>query len=226
MKKLSLILALLLLACTLSFTSCNKNLYDPDYVYDGEALVGKWREENYKDEFYKVYEFDGDGKVSYKYFVYGIENDSATETAEYYVTDKNKITTLNEKGDFFDNYFSVNSDGRLVISNGKDDVLILVKYDLTYNENADEITGEWVCTDEGIGWRLTLNGDGTGTNELTSYPAISVKYSVKEGTLYMFPDKSSLQFISTNVMSVKYNKEGNVLKLTVDDGSIRTFEKE
>lgn len=224
MKKFSLVLIPILLLTVLSFTSCKKNIYDPDYVYDGVALVGKWREDNYEDKFYKVYEFGADGKASYKCFIYGMEDEMYTVNTDYRVTDNNKIVMSNDEGIFAENYFSVNSDGKLVISDGKNDISVLVRYDLTYNDDIDVITGEWICTDEGIDWILILNGDGTAVNKMSGV-SVKMKYSVKDGTLYMIPDEIFVEFTSEQMMSVKYNKEGNVLKLTVDDGSIRTFEK-
>ena len=224
MKKISFILIPILLLSVLSFTSCKKNIYNPDYVYDGVALVGKWREDNYEDKFYKVYEFGSDGKASCKCFIYGMEDEMYAVSTDYRVTDNNKIIMINDEGTFSENYFSVNSDGRLVISDGKNDVSVLVKYDLTYNDDIDAITYKWICIDEGIDWNLTLNGDGTAVNEISGVP-VKMKYSVKDGTLYMIPDEIFVEFSSEQMMSVKYNMEGNVLKLTVDDGSVRTFER-
>ncbi|MGM9645837.1 MAG: hypothetical protein ACI3XS_04020 [Eubacteriales bacterium] len=221
MKKFSLILVLLLLICALSFTSCSKNLYDPDYIYDGESLVGKWREENYNDEAYYIYEFDSEGKATYKYFVYGIEYQVCVIN-DYHVTENNKITISNDHGEFSENYFSINSDGKLIISDGNDDVNVLVKYDLTYNINTDELTGEWIRTDEDADQSFVFNGDGTMVFKNLGESA-ELKYSVKDNTLYMMPDGCA--FISDNVMKTKYNKEGNVLKLIADDGSVRTFKK-
>lgn len=221
MKKLSLILALLLLACTLSFTSCNKNLYDPDYVYDGESLVGKWREESHSDEGYCTYEFDSDGNEIYRCFIYGMECKVCVN--DYRVRENNKIIISNENGEFSENYFSINSDGKLIISDGKNDLFVLVKYDLTYNINIDELTGEWIRTDEDVDQSFVFNGDGTMVFKNLGESA-ELKYSVKDNTLYMMP--VGCAFIPDNVMKTRYNKEGNVLKLIADDGSIRTFEKE
>lgn len=223
MKKISFVLVCLLLLCIFPLTSCNK--YDSKYVYDGTSLIGKWREESFDENNYKIYEFGDDGKASYRFYVCGIENKSYSVTLDYKITDNNKITLIGDNY-FFEGFFSI-KDKEAVMSDGKNDISVLEKYDLTYNDTQKDILGSWKCTDDGVVWNVSFSDDGNGENT-TSGGKIKMLYSTKGNELYMIPivDENSPLVTSAQLIRLTFETDGETMKITTVSGSVINLERE
>lgn len=153
MKKLILIAVLVICVCFI--ISCGSE-YNKDYVYDGESLIGKWQETDFDEKYYKIYEFNGDGTVTFSYFTYGISyGDSySSRTQDYRVDGTNTLVLIedfNGKNMESEFDFSINEDGRLVLHADDTDVNILEPYKLGYDDiDKSPVIGKWVDkTDKG-----------------------------------------------------------------------------
>lgn len=150
MKK-TLILIILIL-CTLSLTTlvgCG-GLYDEDYVYDGNSLIGKWVDDELDSNSYDVYEFIDETKVILTTNCRGIELDRLE--GSYTVTDNNQIVI---DSDFGNEYirFSITKDGKLVLmvlddmNRPAEGERVMKKYDLNYNNGENKLLGTWKSLD-------------------------------------------------------------------------------
>lgn len=208
MKRL-IVIVFALLCIVLCVSSCGEDEYDKNYKYDGEALVGKWREAEYKDYQYQVYEFFENGNVTCTEYSFGIE--SGRIDATYYVEGDNTLV-INWKSNQTDrNNFSISKNNVLFITqvaSSSSSQMKLVPYDLTYNESNEVLLGSWASNDD-PNEIFTFNIDYTGN--VSSSDSYDFIYSTKDSYVFM-----CFEFVSgsPHIERMSYKVEGDTLTLT------------
>ena len=96
-----------------SFTKENPPRYNEKYVYDGNSLVGTWREYEFDESFFQIYEFTRDKKVILKSYTYGIFDQELV--GSYETSNTNTITISYSDKEKEQSSFSIDEGGRLVI---------------------------------------------------------------------------------------------------------------
>ena len=164
------------------------SLYDEGYVYEGNGLLGIWREEYYDEYYYQTYFFDNDGNVTLSSYYYGIKE--ASVDGKYSVSDKNLITitynegTNQEKTE--ENRFCILGDGRLVmktLGNNGEVELVMTKDSTRYNKDL-AIFGSWSADINGKKTTYTFNNDYTGQVLDQTGAKDTFVYSTTENNLY------------------------------------------
>lgn len=77
----------------------------------------------------------------------------------------------------------------------------------------EDLTGKWVCTDEGISTTLELFSDGTGTL-IQDEQTYSISWIAENGRLKI---SASLGFLGEYAESAAYELKGDSLTFTSDD---------
>ena len=208
-------ISIFLVILSLSFVliSCgNKSKYDKNYVYDGVSLVGKWQENPQNDEYYQVYEFTSDNKITLSAYSYGILMQQIDAT--YKVEGNNTLAVTWGQDDYVDrNNFSITKDGEIIITQviaSETSEMELVPYNLTWNTDNSKIVGTWASNDysgEIVEFRsdYTLRVKGSGDTYTIDYAT--------NGDVVAFGGEFIENFKEdVNVMT--YEVEGEILTLT------------
>ena len=212
MKKL-LILSLTILFIVLSIVACgeNEDKFDESYEYDGVSLIGKWREREYSDDQYQIYEFTENGQVNCIIYSFGIE--MGRFEASYSVEGKNTLHILwrdNSQKDT--NRFSISKNNVLVLSGvaSYSGEMALVPYDLTYNQSNEAILGSWRSNDS-EDEIFTFNSDYSGYagGNMGGY---SFTYSIKDANVFMAIE--AIDGVKHSVEAMGYTVDGDTLTLT------------
>lgn len=201
------------------------SLYDASYIYDGNDLLGVWREEHYDEYYFQTYNFEANGNVTLTSYYYGIKETSVT--GKYAVSDKNLITIVyNESTDSEkteQNRFSVTKDGSLVMKvlgqNGESE-LVMTRSGTKYNNDLS-IFGKWSAVISGSTLTYTFNSDYTGSFEDSTGAKETFVYSTTEDNLYWIQTityKDTPPIFASELFPYKYSIEGKNLILTVKSG--------
>ncbi|MBO5312330.1 MAG: hypothetical protein J6B29_00045 [Clostridia bacterium] len=227
MKRIIWVLALLVLCIGLS--SCDKSLFDENYVYDGTSLLGKWQSEDKEDGYYYSYEFFDNGKVEWKEYSYGIE--FSVELREYTAQGHEitlKATRYDGTVSTEKNKFTITEDGKLVIVYLDADAMtekesVLVPFENDFNEDADRIFGSWEDRDNpGEIWSFNEDFSGSIADDKNSY---TIYYSVKDKRLYIAYEfvpgvkQSLVQYdmdLDGDTLSLKCKIEGETVKYVLE----------
>jgi len=209
--KIKVIPILMFLLSFVLLTSCND--YDEDYVYNGEALIGKWQETDFDEGFYKTYDFKADGTVICATCIYGMMPEGSV-AAEYRVDGTNTLIlteNINGKKIVTRMKFSINEDNVLVLVDEQNEDVInkLEPYSLKYDE-VSPIKGKWVDKYENNGREQT-----------------DVWWFLDDSECFVFPDARGqigddvYEFINDGeyayMMTVLYSTEKNTLNLCFAD---------
>ena len=204
MKKI-IISVILVLLLPIILVSCND--YDEDYVYDGQALIGKWQELDFDEGFYKVYDFKADGTVTYASCIYGMIPDGYV-TAEYKVEGTNTLVLTEDlygKTVVSRINFSINEKNVLVMFADGEVINKLEPYKLSYDEESP-IKGKWLSvtpTQTDLFWF----GDDS---ECYVFP--DVKGEIGENV-----DDFIINGDFAYVKTILYSTEGNIVNLCFAD---------
>ncbi len=202
---------LLVFSLLLVLVSCgNKSRYDENYVYDGNSLVGTWREGDFDDEFYQIYSFYED-KITLTSYSYGI---MMQEIEASYTVEGNNTLVISWGDGYVDrNNFSITRDSVLVITqvlSSSVDEMELLPYDLKWNTKNSDIVGTWT-SDENPAETFTFREDYTLVveGELDSY---SMPYAIKDNTLALGGE--FIGGFKEEVTVLSYKVQGDSLTLT------------
>ncbi len=212
-----------------SFTKENPPKYNKDYVYDGNSLVGTWREYYYEDKFYQTFEFTSDGKISLKSYTYGIFDQEISGTFETSGTNSITISYGENKET---STFSIDEGGALVLYTLGEmgfEERPLVKYDLKYNENASRLFGTWVSAsneNEEFEFFDSFVGEARNTQDLSVKD--NFRYSLNDNKMYMlyviiFEDAPDIT--SGDVLCFDYTLEGDTLTIFGYDSNSNKIEQ-
>ena len=215
MKKI--ICILLVCVCILGFASCDKSLYDENYVYDGSSLIGKWGEENYDESYYFSYEFFADGTIEHTVYNYGIE---ASVVRGTYTAERNEIlidvVQYDKTTVHYEHKFTITEDGKLVIVYLSDEdqmtekEMILIPFDVDFNDDNSAIVGSWEDkANEGEVWTFANDYTGTVSNGEYTY---KMYYSLNGKKLYMAYE--FVEGVKQSLVEMKYSVDGNTLKIS------------
>ena len=229
MKKTLIFIILIL--CTLSLTTlvgCG-DIYDEDYVYDGNSLIGKWVDDELDSNSYDVYEFIDETKVILTTNCRGIELDKIEGT--YTVTDNNQIVI---DSDFGNEYirFSITKDGRLVLlvlddmNRPAEGERIMKKYDLKYNNGENKLLGTWKSLDdenEKFIFNEDFTGKSVGLNTKGEPAEYKIYYSYTENEINIIIEymigyeemvKTANYKIADNILTMYgEDKDGNKIEI-------------
>lgn len=86
----------------------------------------------------------------------------------------------------------------------------------------EDLTGKWVCSDEGISTTLELFSDGTGTL-IQGEDSYSISWIAENGRLKI---SASLGFLGEYAESASYEQKENELTFTYDDDSVEHYTRE
>lgn len=89
-------------------------------------------------------------------------------------------------------------------------------------KNEEDLTGKWVCADEGNSTILELFSDGTGTliQEDQTY---SISWIAENGRLKI---SASLGFLGEYAEAASYEQKGDKITFTYDDESVEHYSRE
>ena len=106
---------------------------------------------------------------------------------------------------------------KLVVS-----IIMMIAVLLAGCGKSGDLTGKWVCTDEGITTTLELFSDGTGTliQEDQTY---SISWIAENGRLKI---SASLGFLGEYAEAATYEQNGDSLTFTYDDESVEHYKRE
>ncbi len=216
------IIILLTILCLFILASCDScGLYDEDYVYDGNSLIGKWVDEKLDEYAYDVYEFIDNNKVNLTTNCRGISLKTIEGT--YTVEDNNKIVISSVFGKEYIR-FSITDSGKLVLLTLTDlntpveDERVMVKYNLEYNEGENKLIGTWKSKDN-PDEKFVFNEDFTGKSiglsskgEETSY---KIYYSYKGNELNIIIEY--MINLEEMVRTTEFKIENNILTMSGSD---------
>ncbi|MBQ4585742.1 MAG: hypothetical protein IJA82_06005 [Clostridia bacterium] len=203
--------------------------YDEKYVYDGNSLVGSWREYYWEDKFYQIFEFTSDGKINLKSYTYGIFDQELSGTYETSGTNTITITYGDNKET---SNFSIDEGGSLVLYTLGDMGFVerpLVKNDIEYNKNASKIFGTWVSNaneNEEFEFFDTFIGEARNVTNPTLKD--NFRYSLSGNKMYMlyviiFEDTPDIT--SGDVLCFDYSIEGDTLTIFGYDSNSKKIEQ-
>ena len=213
MKRLACVF--LICVCLLAIASCGSK-FDKNYVYDGESLVGKWCDKDYKASGYETYEFFENGKVELTEYYYGIEFKTVSGV---YTVDKNvveiDITGYDGTVAHYEHKFCITDKDELIIIylSEKDQMteeeMTLTRFNNDFNQGNQSLLGVWEDK-ENPGEMWTFNADFTGTisNEQSSY---KMHYSVHDGKIYMAYE--FVDGVKQGLVGFDYKIKNNTLEL-------------
>lgn len=198
--------------------------YNSKYVYDDVSLVGVWREKNFENNTYYVYNFKSNGSVDLSLSVQGME--AIIEKATYRVEDKNTLIVTYEGNDSVINneetLFSISEDKTTLVLKDQN-FLILEKYSSDYNHDND-IFGTW----DGQIASFTFGEDYLGEiNEIGV--GNKILFSTKGNKMYIFIDENLLiegyEFNEKFIIEYEYEIENDTLTLKGSDGKVSTYQR-
>ena len=212
-----------------SFTKENPPRYNEKYVYDGNSLVGTWREYEFDESFFQIYEFTRDKKVILKSYTYGIFDQELV--GSYETSNTNTITISYSDKEKEQSSFSIDEGGRLVIYTLGEmgfEERALVKYDLDYKK-PDSLLGTWVSSSNNKEeFEFFKDYTGVARNTEDSSLLDNFRFALKDNKMYMLyvikvdgmPD-----IVSGGVMCFDYRLEGNTLTIYGNDANGNTIEQ-
>lgn len=214
MKKI--ICVVIVCLCIFSLFGCEKSLYDKNYVYDGNSLLGKWGEKDYDEAYYFSYEFFEDGKIEHIVYNYGIEVSKVTGT---YTAEKNEIfidvVQYDGTNVHYQHKFSMTEKGELVIVYLSDEdqmtekEMVLIPFDVDFNDDNSALVGAWEDkNNQGETWSFNDDYTGTISNEEFTY---KMYYSVNGKKLYMAYE--FVEGVKQSLVEFSYSVEGDTLTL-------------
>lgn len=188
--------------------------FDENYEYDGFSLVGKWREREYRDDQYQIYEFCENGDVNCIIYSFGIE--MGRFEASYTVEGKNTLNILWRGDSQKDtNHFSISENNVLFLQGvaSYTGEMVLVPYDLTYNQSNESLLGYWKSNDD-ENEVFTFNSDYTGyaNGLLGGYDFV---YSTKDSNIFIAIE--AIDGVKHSVEAMSYKVEGDTLTLSGRD---------
>ena len=213
MKKIICILAIL--SALVFLVSCNDELFDENYVYDGTSLIGIWCEKDYDESNYYTYKFFENGSIIKSAYNYGIEASSIdghyeavgheltikillysgvtdVQTFKFTITDKKELAL-------------VYLDENLM----KEKETVLVPYESTFNKDNSSIVGVWEDTENpGEMWQFNSDFSGSVYDSENSYKMF---YSLTDKKLYMAYE--FVEGIRQSLVEFKYEIKGDTLHL-------------
>ena len=218
MKKLFSLTFLCLL--TLCLFSCG-SLYDEGYVYDGNALVGKWQEKALNEEYYITYEFLSDGTLIQAAYVYGIEIER--EVGRYEAEGSALTLIFDDNGTpvSIENKFTVTEDGELVMvylskqNQMQEMEAVYIPYEMEYNQE-NPLLGTWENTEvKDELWIFDKDFVVTMPNEIKTE---KLAYSIKGNKLYMLYmiDPGEHKLYSDTPVVFTFEIDGDTLELDGD----------
>lgn len=86
----------------------------------------------------------------------------------------------------------------------------------------EDLTGRWVCSDEGIATNLELFSDGTGTLTQDNQ-TYSISWIAENGRLKI---SASLGLLGEYAESAAYELKGNSITFTYDDDTVEHYTRE
>lgn len=212
-----------------SFTREKPPRYDKEYVYDGNSLVGTWREYYWEDNFYQIFEFTSDGKINLKSYTYGIFDQELSGT---YETSGTNTITISYGDNKETSNFSIDESGALVLYTLGEMGFVerpLVKNDVEYNKNASKIFGTWVSNaNENEEFEFFDTFIVETRNVTDSALKDSFRYSLTDNKLYMlyviiFEDTPDIT--SGDVLCFDYSIEGDTLTIFGYDSNSQKIEQ-
>lgn len=213
MKRIACIF--LICICLFAVVSCGSE-FDENYVYDGESLIGKWCDKDYKESGYEAYEFFKDGAVELTEYYYGIKFKTVKGV---YTVDKNVIEIDIEGYDgtvvHYEHKFCITDKGelRIIYLSEKDQMteeeMVLVPYEDDFNEGDSSLLGTWEDKNNpGELWTFKKDFTGTISNEESSY---KMHYSVNDGKIYMAYE--FVDGVKQGLVGFDYKIKGNTLEM-------------
>ena len=212
-----LIISFAIICIVLTIASCvgeDKDKFNENYEYDGVSLIGKWREREYSEDQYQIYEFLENGDVNCIIYSFGIE--MGRFEASYTVEGKNTLSILwRDNAQKDTNQFSISENNVLILRGvaSYTGEMALVPYDLTYNLSNDALLGSWQSKDN-EDEVFTFNKDYTGYAQ-GSEGGYNFVYSTKNENVFIAVE--AIDGIRHSVETMGYKVEGDTLTLSGKD---------
>lgn len=218
MKKI-IIISLAIICIVLCIGACSEKEYefDENYEYDGVSLIGKWREREYNEDQYQVYEFLENGDVNCIIYSFGIE--MARFEASYTIVGKNTLNITWKDGEQTDtNRFSISEDKKFLklceVASYTGE-MTLVPYDLSYNKSNEALVGVWKSNDDnGEIFSFFENYTGYADGLLGGY---SFTYSTKDSSIFICVE--AIDGVKHSVEAMEYSVSADTLTLTGKDAN-------